>query len=564
MKSGVTRLAGLALGTCLSLGCGGGGSDDDLDDGGGSDDGEAQDDGDDGDGDDGGDGETPGGVQERCDEPQVGPPLLRRLTRHELAQTIRAVFPQIQGVFEATALGPDTVSPLGFANDAGTLLVTEQIAKELQTTAEEVAALVSAEPVLSQVLPCAASSADAACAREFIDDYGALLFRRPLADSERQRYVDLHASVMSQSDFARGIYWTLAAMLQSPSVVYRSELGVPTGDERELEDWELATALSYDFGGGPPDAELRELAAHGELRDPEVRVAQAQRLLATQEGREVLERFFADWLDYRRVDLQLRPDTPQFEQVRESMSLETQRYIATVVEDGGGVSELLLSGYTVLDPALADFYGYGQSASDGEAVARPDEWSVGLLAQGSLLAANAHADASSPTRRGLLVYERLLCNERLPVPENIPPIEPPSPGATTTRQRYEEQHAGSPSCAGCHALFDPIGFAFEHFDATGRYRADEAGLEIDASGEIAMGERIPFDGLTELSETLADLPAVTDCISGLSAAYVFGGAGGTACVAENARAALALQEVGLAEFVALMAAEPHFDRRRAD
>ncbi len=518
----------------------------------------------DGDGDGGadgdGDGGTPDGVQERCEESKIGPPMLRRLTRYELGETIRAVFPEISADFAGTTLGPDTVSALGFANDAAVLTVTEQTAKELEETAQQVATLVTTSPAFAQILPCAATG-DAACASSFVDDYGARLFRRALTDAERQRYLDLQVSVQSRSDFATGIRWTLVAMLQSPHVVYRSELGEVDDDGRGLQDWELASALSYDFAGGPPDAELLQLAAEGALADPDVRVQQARRLLGTAAGKEVLARFYVDWLDYERVDLQSRPNTPEFDAVRESMSLETRRYIDSVLASGGGVDELLLSDHTVLDPALAGFYGYGQSAADGEAVTRPESWSVGLLAQGSILAANSHAEASSPTRRGLLVYERLLCNERPPVPENIPPIEPPSPGATTTRQRYEEQHAGSPACSGCHALFDPIGFAFEHFDETGRYRADESGLPIDASGALLADPDAAFDGLTGLSETLAELPEVTDCISGLSAAYVFGGAGGTACVAEDARAALAAGDVGLAEFVAQIAASPHFSRR---
>ncbi|MEM6995136.1 MAG: DUF1588 domain-containing protein, partial [Myxococcota bacterium] len=188
----------------------------------------------------------------------------------------------------------------------------------------------------------------------------------------------------------------------------------------------------------------------------------------------------------------------------------------------------------------------------------------GLLGQGSLLAANAHVDASSPTQRGLLVYERLLCVPRPPVPADIPPIEPPSPGTTTTRERYEEQHMANDGCRSCHRLFDPIGFAFEHFDASGRFRPDEAGLPIDASGTIPKGPveaEVSFDGLTELSETLAAQDQVTDCISGLTATYVFGGAGGTTCLAEDARTALVEEEYGLLEYVARLAAAPHFSER---
>lgn len=120
-------------------------------------------------------------------------------------------------------------------------------------------------------------------------------------------------------------------------------------------------------------------------------------------------------------------------------------------------------------------------------------------------------------------------------------------------------------CRSCHAFFDPIGFAFEHFGPEGRYRPDEGGLQIDASGNIPLGileEEVAFDGLTDLGETLASLPEVTDCVSGLTAAYVFGGAGGQSCLAEDARTSLAQGEIGMVEFIAQLAAAPHFAHRQ--
>ncbi|MEM6296236.1 MAG: DUF1588 domain-containing protein [Myxococcota bacterium] len=265
------------------------------------------------------------------------------------------------------------------------------------------------------------------------------------------------------------------------------------------------------------------------------------------------------------VALKTRADVPEFESVRSAMADETRRYIETVIlDDDGDVQSLLLSDFTSLDPALSQYYGYGDVQSGDAIVPRPESWGVGLLAQGSVLAANAQIDASSPTQRGLLVYERLLCRERPPVPEDIPPIEPAEPGISTTRERYEEQHMANEGCRACHAFFDPIGFAFEHFDAAGRYRADEGGLMIDASGNIPAGvvlEQVDFDGITDLSQTLAALPEVTDCVSGLTAAYVFGGAGGQSCLAEDARDALGNGEISMVEFIAQLAAAPHFTTR---
>ena len=513
------------------------------------------------------DGDDPGEPAERCETSKVGPPILRRLTQAEFDATVRSVFPPIAGSFEGVSVGADTTSALGFRNDAGALVVGEQTAAEILATAEDVGDAITDAAVFAQVLPCSAEAPDEGCARTFAEEYGARLFRRPLATDEIDRYVGLHQSVAADADFGTGIKWMLVALFQSPHVVYRSELGEDTGDgTRTLRGWELATALAYDYSGAPPSDALRALGEQGALADADARVEQARQLLATEAGRESVHRFFEDWIDYPEVALKTRPDTPEFDGVRSALVDETRRFIETVIlDDEGDVQLLLLADYTSLDPALASYYGWGDVSGEAEVVPRPDDWGVGLLAQGSLLAANAQIDASSPTQRGLLVYERFLCNERPPVPEDIPAIEPPDPGVSTTRQRYEESHMANAGCRSCHQFFDPIGFAFEHFDPAGRYRPDEGGLMIDASGSIPVGvleEEVTFDGLTDLGETLASLPEVTDCISGLTAAYVFGGAGGQSCLAEEARTALAEGEISMVEFLAQLAAAPHFDTRQ--
>lgn len=522
-----------------------------------------------GSGESGGDSDDePGGEPgARCETSKVGPPLLRRLTQSEFDTTVRAVFPPIADAFAGVSVGADTTSALGFRNDAGALVVGEQTAAEILATAEDVGDAITDPAVFGQVLPCSTEAPDDGCARTFVEEYGARLFRRTLTAEEVDRYVDLHVSVAADSDFPTGIKWATVAMFQSPHTVYRSELGEDTGEgHRTLRGWELATALAYDYSGAPPSDALRALGEQGALAEPDARVEQARLLLATEAGRESVHRFFEDWIDYPEVVFATRPETPEFDGVRSALVEETRRFIETVVlDDEGDVQSLLLADYTSLDAVLASYYGWGQVGEEPAIVPRPETWGVGLLAQGSLLAANAQIDASSPTQRGLLVYERFLCHERPPVPEDIPAIEPPDPGVSTTRQRYEESHMANAGCRSCHAFFDPIGFAFEHFDPAGRYRPDEGGLMIDASGSIPLGvleEEVTFDGITDLGETLASLPEVTDCISGLSAAYVFGGAGGQSCLAEDARTALAQGEIGIVEYFAQLAAAPHFDTRQ--
>lgn len=502
----------------------------------------------------------------RCEEDRLGPPMLRRLTRAELEATIRHVFPEIAGQWSGVALGPDPVSSHGFSNDAETLVVGNQTAAEILETAQDVATLVTTDGTLATVLPCASNSPDLACATQLVEQRGAALFRRPLTDEEVSRYVEHYDSIAARSDFATGLRWTLVAMMQSPQAVYRSELGQREGEGYRLDAYEIASALAYDFAGQPPDDALLARAAAGELDDPQARIEEARRLLSTDAGVQILRRFFREWSGYGQIAATVRGDDPAFEDVRDSMELETQTFIEQVVyADEGGVQELLTAPYTMIDRDLAAFYGYGEPGDVFTRVERPPEWGVGLLSQASLLAANAHAEASSPTLRGLLVYERLLCHERLSPPADVPAITPPAPGSQTTRQRYEEAHAAEGACNACHRFFDPIGFAFEHFDNVGRYRADENGLPIDASGEMFVelqDDPVLFDGLTGLAQAAADTPEVTDCVSGLMISYTFGGAGGEVCLAEGARDALQAEEIGLFEYVVQLAGARHFVERR--
>ncbi len=505
-------------------------------------------------------------VVQRCETTQLAPPQLRRLTGSELQRTLRDVFPSLGASWAGVRVGADPVSSLGFSNDARTLVVATQTARELLGTAEDVATALTTGGALAGIAPCAAEAAPGrACAEQLVQRVGPRLFRRAVSAQELSDYGALFDSVAAKSDFGTGARWTLVAMLQSPSVVYRSELGAGAG-KRSLTSDEVATELAYTFGGTTPTPELLAAAARGDFASPEARVAKATELLATPSGREQLHQFLAEWSGYGRVASRTKTTLAGFDLLRDAMIQETRAFLQeAVITRQGGARELLTAGYTFLDSSLAGLYGFGAGAGSGFAkVDRPAGRGVGLLAQGSILAGAAHSDASSPTLRGLVVYERLLCHQRQKPPPNIPTIEAPMPGAKTTRQRYEESHGGKPGCSACHHNFDPIGFAFEHYDEAGRYRADENGLAIDSSGNAFEADgtvAFTFDGVEELSQKLAARGEVADCVSGLAAAYAFAGAGGRACLAEDARAAFGREEVGLLDYFARLAASPSFVER---
>jgi hypothetical protein len=421
---------------------------------------------------------------------------------------------------------------------------------------------------LVALFPCAAEAAPGrACADQVVQGLGARLFRRPVSDAEKAEYGALFDSISGKSDFATGARWLLVALIQSPSAVYRSELGVAAGGVRKLDGYELATELAYTFGGTAPSPDLIAAGERGDLSDPAARVAEAKKLLETATGREQLRQFLAEWSGYGRVAAKTKTTVENFEGLRGSMLGETGLFLGeAVVTRRGGMREILTASYTFLDGTLSQLYGFGNvTGTSFELVQRPAGQGLGLLAQGSMLAGSAHSDASSPTLRGLLVYERLLCHQKPPPLAMIPAIEPPAPGAKTTRERYEISHGANPSCASCHRYFDPIGFGFEHYDEAGRYRADEQGLPINAAGMVRNypdGDvAFEFDGLDNLAAQLADHAEVSDCVSGLAAAYAFAGAGGRTCLAETARAAFARGELGVLDYFAELAAAPSFAER---
>lgn len=506
-------------------------------------------------------------VAQRCATSQLASPQLRRLTGPELERTLRDAFPALGASWSGVRLGADPVSPLGFSNDARTLVVASQTAQELLGTAEDVATALTAPAVLAGLQPCAAEAAPGrACADQVLQSVGSRLFRRAFSKDEAADYGALYASVAGKSDFATGVRWALVALIQSPSTVYRSELGVAGGATRQLSSEELATELSYTFSGTAPSADLLAAAQRGDFATPAARVAKAKELLATPNGRQQLHQFLAEWSGYGRVASKTKTTVQNFEALRGSMLQETKLFLdEAVITRKGGVKELLTAGYTFVDGSLSGLYGFGSAAgSDFARIERPAGRGLGLLAQGSILAGAAHADASSPTLRGLVVYEKLLCHQKPKPPPNIPAIASPMPGATTTRARYEVAHGANPGCQSCHQFFDPVGFGFEHFDEAGRYRADENGLPLDTTGRVvAMDGSAVFmlDGLDDLSTKLAARAEVADCVSGLAAAYAFAGGGDRTCLAEEARTAFASGELGVLDYFAQLAAAPSFTER---
>jgi hypothetical protein len=520
--------------------------------------------------------DTPRNLCASGDKDIAGPRLLRRLTSAEVQASVRDVFALSAADWAGGALPTDPAGRNGFTNNADRLTVDPGFAGSLLGTSKEIATLVKAPQKLAQLLPCAAGGGgDEACARAYLATIGRRLYRRPLTDAEVGRYLDLYAKIRASGSFADWVYWATVGLLDSPSFVYRSELGDPDGGAGyRLSGYEIATALAYDLTGKPPSPALLDQAAAGGLDSPE-QVADAARALALDpatgkarpELRALFLKFTDQWLGLSPLaNLQKSAtDFPDFtDAVRASMKQETDAFVSHIVfEDGGGVKELLTSKVSYVDDTLAAYYGWAGAAGADAPTPRPEGWGEGLLAQGSILAINAGNTKTSPTQRGKLVRKKLLCYDLPPPPPVVGDLPQPT-GNETTRQRYEDIHAGNPSCAGCHAMMDGIGFGFEHLDASGRYRATEDGLTIDDSGYFRglASEDIAFRGPAELAEQLAGRPEPYTCAAEYLASFVYGlDHHDTSCLVTSLAEDFAAGKLGLVDFYVQLTSTRYFTRR---
>lgn len=406
---------------------------------------------------------------------------------------------------------------LGFNNNAANLITSQALTEQYMLVAEGVSERAT-EP-LTKNLPCDPVDGEEACAADFIDTFGRRAFRRPLTDAERAMLMAQYTFGRTQEDFRLGIRMVIETALQSPAFLYRVEFGVPE-DEADgvvpLSSWEMASRLSYFLWGSMPDDELFAAAEAGELETPAQVEAQARRMLEHANARVLVGEFHKQWLDYERVanvtkDAELYPDwSPE---IGSLMAQETQSFIEhAIFDDAGSVTTLLSAPYSYMNAELAGFYGV--PGNMGEEFTRVDldpTQRAGLLTMGTLLAINSHTNQTSPTLRGRLIREQLLCDIVPPPPPDVsteaPTIEPGSTG----KDRFE-QHTADPACAGCHGLMDPIGFGFENFDTVARYRDEEAGKAVDATGELNGSDvNGPFDGVVALASKLASSEEVQAC-----------------------------------------------------
>ncbi len=453
-----------------------------------------------------------------CDE--GGHRLVRRLTSDQYRASLVALFDGDTSVPDADVLTDP--ARRGFKVDANEAVIRDLGAQQLMNHAERVAEW-AVDTRIDRLSSCRDLN-DANCRRAFIESFGRRAYRRPL----ESRTVDAYDEMFrAESSFEAGIEAVVATMLQSPHFLYRQEIGERRGGVYELDAYELASNLAYTITNAPPDQALLDAAERGELQTAEDLNREFERLIQSPAGQSNLAHFAEAWLEIEDLPSRAKDESEiSFgEDIRQDMLDETRELFLDVFRSGGGMSELFSAEHTFVNDRLRAHYGLSGTGGDEHTRTELDgARDRGVLSHGSILSRHALAFSSSPVMRGFFVRERLLC-EHLPSPPagvdtNIEPIEG---GTMTTRERYSE-HSTNAACFGCHRRMDPIGFAFENYDAYGRWRDQEHGVPVDTSGSIYYEDKddIPLDGLESLSQYLATSDQAQTCMTNYVAYYAYG------------------------------------------
>jgi hypothetical protein len=435
---------------------------------------------------------------------------VRRLSRTELDNSVRDVLGDTTAP-AAQYLSEDEYAP--FDNDYTLQRASSALIDSLEVFAEDAAAFAVSPENRGRIVTCTpAGPDDEACFTQTLSELGLRLFRRPLSDEELTAYLALLPFATEDNPYVENDFYTavelgLRSMLQDPEFLYRIEVGVPsaTAGVVGLDDYEIATRLSYLLWGSAPDPALLDAAAEGALVASGRRRDEAERLLADQRARDTLHRFHAMWLGYRAI-----PASPELVL---AFDLETSSLIDRVVfDEPSSYLSLFTSPDTYLNDLLAEHYGLPAPAGGEGWVDYGDSGRAGILSHGSVLGAFGKFSDTSPTQRGIFVQTRLLCNEVLPPPANVNVDQPPTADDAVCKIDRYAAHRSTPSCAGCHESLDPIGFGLEAYDATGRFRtSDEGHPECLVTGDGELPGYGTFNGPAELGQRLVESGELEDC-----------------------------------------------------
>ena len=470
--------------------------------------------------------------------PEVPAPTLRRLTTAEFSHSVR----DLLGDVTIEQVEIDSLKSGFFSVGNATVAVSPAGVGLYEKALDLATSQAFSDPVrAATVVSCVPTDlADLACFRDALAGFARRAWRRPLTAPELDRYLTIATAVAAETgDSVAGLRHAAWGLLESPNFLYRVEIGEPVLPtepvdpaapptlRRRYTSYEMASRLSYTLWSTTPDELLLDAAERDELITAEGVLAQAQRLLADPRARQGVENFVSElyslWtLPDTLKDSQAFPDWTT--SLRAAMRDDLlARFTDIVFTAPGDFFSLYDSDKVFVNNELARLYGLPETDPDSLRAAQlpADGLRRGLIASAGVLAMNSLPARTSATKRGHFISDALLCRPVPPPPPNVDldiDKDQEEVGPQTLREKLE-RHRADPACAGCHALTDPMGLALENFDTIGKFRPDDQGLVIDASGEL---DGVPFANGNELAVLLRDHPEAPRCLVRKLYTYVTG------------------------------------------
>ena len=451
-----------------------------------------------------------------------------RLTRDQYNNTVRDLF-AVQSNPADKFVAEEQV--FGFNNNADTLRVSQIYFEQVRKSAESIASNFATTPRLILV-DCPEGTDDNACVLSSLQKVGLRVFRRPLIKQELDDLFALYKSGRAGSTPNVGVQLVVEAMLQSPSFLYRLEVGGLNADKPSgvvsLDSYEIASQLSYLLWDSMPDAPLFAAAAINKLVIPAEVAQQARRMLSDPRAVTKSEKFFRQWFGISNLESKEKNKSvfPEYTaELAKDFLIETDKFVNYVVwEKNDSIASLFSSPFTFSNRRVSNIYGdVSGSEMQFDRLELDPMQRAGVMTHGSILASHSGDRDSFPIHRGKFVWTNLLCRSLPPPPPSLQVNAPKEDPKLTTRERFA-QHSKDPACSSCHQLLDGAGFGFENYDGIGRFRLMEAGKPVSGAGKIvtSLDADGPFDGAVELSHRLSSSKQLHGCAATQAFRYFMG------------------------------------------
>lgn len=424
-----------------------------------------------------------------------GATVIHRLNRAEYNNTLRDLLGTTNR--PADNFPSDGGGGGGFDNNAATLFVPPILMERCLVAAE--AAIEAAPANRLFVAHPVWYRADRNVAAANLKAFLGRAWRRPAEPADVERLLALYDQARKKGiGFEAALKRAYRAALVSPHFLFRIEHEESTGKPWKLNNYELASRLSYFLWASMPDEELFVLAAKGRLSQPATLEEQVRRMLADPKAEAFAESFAGQWLGARKLMITVNPDRGRFprftETLRQAMADEPTRFFLSLLRDDASLLRLLDCDYTYATPELARLYGVTNGLPDGPGMVRihlPDRRRGGVLGMAAVLAQTSYPLRTSPVLRGKWILEEVLGTPPPPPPPLVATLPPNDDGRDGLTFRQElERHRKDPNCAGCHSRLDPLGFALENFDPIGGWRETVGKAPVDAGGVLVNGEKV--------------------------------------------------------------------------